>query len=90
VLDGPLGTVLVRRGVALPAPGWSAHALDVAPDVVAAIHRDYVAAGATVHTTNTFRTKRRRWIDAGASIVGGCCGTEPAHIAHLAHCTARE
>jgi S-methylmethionine-dependent homocysteine/selenocysteine methylase len=65
VLDGPLGTELVRRGVALPAPGWSAHALDVAPDVVAAIHRDYVAAGATVHTTNTFRTKRRsvgdRW-----------------------------
>jgi S-methylmethionine-dependent homocysteine/selenocysteine methylase len=65
VLDGPLGTELVRRGVALPAPGWSAHALDVAPEVVAAIHRDYVAAGATVHTTNTFRTKRRsvgdRW-----------------------------
>src|SRR5579883_1481352 len=65
VLDGPLGTELARRGVATPAPAWSAHALDVAPEVVAAIHRDYVAAGATVHTTNTFRTKRRsvgdRW-----------------------------
>jgi S-methylmethionine-dependent homocysteine/selenocysteine methylase len=23
------------------------------------------------------------WIDAGASIVGGCCGTGPAHIARL-------
>jgi S-methylmethionine-dependent homocysteine/selenocysteine methylase len=59
VLDGPLGTELTRRGVDLPLPGWSAHALDVAPEVVAAIHRDYAGAGATVHTANTFRTKRR-------------------------------
>jgi S-methylmethionine-dependent homocysteine/selenocysteine methylase len=65
VLDGPMGTELERRGVALPAPAWSAAALDVAPEVVAAVHRDYVAAGATVHTACTFRTKRRsvgpRW-----------------------------
>jgi S-methylmethionine-dependent homocysteine/selenocysteine methylase len=65
VLDGPMGTELARRGVALPAPAWSAVALDVAPDLVAAVHRDYVTAGATVHTANTFRTKRRsvgpRW-----------------------------
>jgi S-methylmethionine-dependent homocysteine/selenocysteine methylase len=65
VLDGPMGTELARRGVPIPGPGWSAHALDTAADVVAAIHRDYVAAGATVHTANTFRTKRRalgaRW-----------------------------
>jgi S-methylmethionine-dependent homocysteine/selenocysteine methylase len=65
VLNGPMGTELERRGVAEPLPAWSAHALDVAPDVVAAIHRDYAAAGATVHVTNTFRTKRRsvgeRW-----------------------------
>jgi len=25
-----------------------------------------------------------RWIDRGATIVGGCCGMEPVHIAHLA------
>jgi S-methylmethionine-dependent homocysteine/selenocysteine methylase len=65
VLDGPMGTELARRGVALPAPAWSAVALDVAPELVTAVHRDYVAAGATVHTANTFRTKRRsvgpRW-----------------------------
>jgi S-methylmethionine-dependent homocysteine/selenocysteine methylase len=24
-----------------------------------------------------------RWIDAGASIVGGCCGTRPEHVARL-------
>jgi S-methylmethionine-dependent homocysteine/selenocysteine methylase len=59
VLNGPMGTELVRRGVAAPPPAWSAHALDVAPDVIAQIHRDYAAAGATVHTANTFRTQRR-------------------------------
>lgn len=26
----------------------------------------------------------KRWIDAGATIIGGCCGVGPNHIAHLA------
>lgn len=30
-----------------------------------------------------------RWIDAGATVVGGCCGMEPAHIALLANDVAR-
>jgi len=60
LLDGPVGTELTARGVPTPAPLWSAYALLHAPCVVAAIHRDYAAAGATVHTANTFRTKRRQ------------------------------
>lgn len=60
-----MGSELVRRGVPMQGFAWSAHALDVAPDVVATIHREYAAAGATVHTANTFRTTRRalsgRW-----------------------------
>jgi len=56
-LDGPLGTELLRRGVPTPTPGWSAHALETSPEAVAAIHRDYAASGATLHTTNTFRTQ---------------------------------
>lgn len=59
LLDGPLGTELLARGVPTALPGWSAHALEEAPDVVRAIHADYAAAGATVHTTNTFRTRPR-------------------------------
>jgi S-methylmethionine-dependent homocysteine/selenocysteine methylase len=59
VLDGPMGTELARRGVSTPLPRWSAGANEEAPEVVAAIHRDYATAGATVHTANTFRTKRR-------------------------------
>jgi S-methylmethionine-dependent homocysteine/selenocysteine methylase len=65
VLDGPMGSELSRRGLDLPPPAWSARALELAPELVGQVHRDYVAAGATVHTTNTFRTRRRsvgpRW-----------------------------
>lgn len=56
ILDGPIGTELARRGVATPLPLWSAAAIDEAPDVLAAIHSDYAAAGAQVHTAATFRT----------------------------------
>lgn len=59
VLDGPIGTELDRRGVPTPLPRWSANAIEEAPAVLGAIHRDYARAGATVHTANTFRTKRR-------------------------------
>ena len=65
ILDGPIGTELDARGVATTLPLWSASAIDEAPEVISAIHRDYAEAGATVHTANTFRTKRRtvgrRW-----------------------------
>lgn len=59
-----MGTELLARGVETPIPAWSAAALETAPDVVQRIHRDYAAAGATVHTANTFRTKRRQLGDA--------------------------
>jgi S-methylmethionine-dependent homocysteine/selenocysteine methylase len=60
LLDGPVGTELAARGVPTPPPAWSAWAIDQAPEVLTAIHRDYAAAGATVHTATTFRTKRRQ------------------------------
>ncbi|HEY8074500.1 MAG TPA: homocysteine S-methyltransferase family protein [Labilithrix sp.] len=59
ILDGPMGTELAARGVATPLPAWSAHALEVAPDVVRAIHADYARGGAEVHRTCTFRTQPR-------------------------------
>jgi S-methylmethionine-dependent homocysteine/selenocysteine methylase len=59
LLDGPMGTELNARGISTDLPLWSAAAIDAAPQTIAAIHADYAAAGATVHTANTFRTKRR-------------------------------
>ena len=40
---------------------------------------DPVAYGDFVH----------RWIEAGVEVVGGCCGMEPAHVAHLAALAGR-
>lgn len=31
-----------------------------------------------------YLTCARRWVDAGATLIGGCCGTGPAHVAALA------
>jgi S-methylmethionine-dependent homocysteine/selenocysteine methylase len=59
LLDGAVGTELDRRGVATRLPLWSALGLTDAPDIVRAIHTDYVAAGADVLIANTFRTTRR-------------------------------
>jgi len=59
VLDGAIGTELERRGAPTSLPLWSAHALIRSPDLVAAIHSDYAAAGADILTANTFRTQRR-------------------------------
>lgn len=65
LLDGALGTELERRGVPTPAPLWSAAALDSHPQVVEAIHRDYVTAGADIIVANTFRTGVRALRAAG-------------------------
>jgi homocysteine S-methyltransferase len=56
LLDGAMGTELLRRGVPTPLPLWSAPANAEHPAVVEAIHADYVAAGCQLITTNTFRT----------------------------------
>lgn len=65
LLDGATGTELERRGVDISLPLWSARALLDAPEVLAAIHREYLNAGAGAITTNTFRTHRRSLAKAG-------------------------
>ncbi len=59
LLDGPIGTELARRGVRLDPHLWSSRALIEHPDLVREIHRDYIAAGADIVTTNSFRTNPR-------------------------------
>jgi 5-methyltetrahydrofolate--homocysteine methyltransferase len=52
VLDGAMGTMLQERGL---KPGQSPEELNLTmPDVVASVHRDYIAAGADIIITNTF------------------------------------
>ena len=54
LLDGGMGRELRNRGVEILDTIWSANALLTAPDVVRQVHRDYIAAGADVITTNTY------------------------------------
>jgi len=69
LLDGATGTELNRRGVDTGLPMWSANALltDAGQDVLRQIHADYLAAGAEILTTNTFRTHRRALAPSGNS-----------------------
>lgn len=59
LLDGAVGTLLEARGVLLPPPLWATAAVMTHPERLAAIHRDYARAGATVHTAATFRASPR-------------------------------
>ncbi len=57
LLDAALGTELSRRGAPAAPPLWSARAVLERPDLVLAVHRENVAAGADVLTAGTFRTQ---------------------------------
>lgn len=59
ILDGAIGTELVARGLAVDEPAWTGRASLDAPELLADVHADYAAAGATLHTANTFRTQPR-------------------------------
>ena len=54
IMDGAMGTELMARGVKMPLPLWSAESNLTDPEIVKAIHSDYVSAGADIIGTNTF------------------------------------
>ena len=68
ILDGAMGTELMRRKIELPLPLWSAEANVTHPEAVLAVHNEYINAGADIITTNTFRTTPRSYQRAGYSL----------------------
>ncbi len=64
ILDGALGTELDNRGMQTDSALWSGLASLSYPELLAEIHEDYVAAGAEVLTTSTFRTTERAFARA--------------------------
>lgn len=60
LLDGSIGQELVKRTGEAPTPLWSTQVLLDRPDLVSAVHLDYLAAGATVATTNSYAVHRDR------------------------------
>ena len=71
--DGPIGGYANAEHV---APEEGAGGVDTNVD---AAQRE----AATYLNPDAYAEEVRRWLDAGADIVGGCCGTRPKHIKRL-------
>lgn len=54
LLDGGMGQELVRRSKDPAHPQWSAHVLREEPEIVQAVHEDYLRAGSNVVTVNSY------------------------------------
>ena len=69
IIDGGVGTELQRRGSKLDPGCWSSgiHLQD--PQMLLSIHRDYLQAGATILSTNTFMASRHLLAASGISDV---------------------
>jgi S-methylmethionine-dependent homocysteine/selenocysteine methylase len=67
ILDGAMGSELIKRGLILPEHVWSAEANINHPELIEKIHREYADAGADYIITNTFRTTPRAYRKTGIS-----------------------
>jgi homocysteine S-methyltransferase len=65
ILDGGTGTDMQRRGAPMSGETWCADATLSHPDIVLAVHRAYVQAGADLITANTFATSPILFSHAG-------------------------
>jgi homocysteine S-methyltransferase len=54
ILDGGTGTDIQNRGAPMSGETWCAEVTLTHPEIVRAVHDDYIAAGAEVITANTF------------------------------------
>lgn len=71
MLDGGLATELEHRGADLDHFLWSARLLADAPDLIRAVHEDYLAAGADVIATATYQASLGGFARMGLSNVQG-------------------
>ena len=58
LIDGATGSECTRRGAPASDHGWSGGATLTHPDIVRAIHDDYLGIGADLLASNTFATGR--------------------------------
>lgn len=65
LLDGGMGQELIRRSARPTHPQWSAHVMLHEPEIVQAVHEDYLRAGASVITLNSYATTPGRFARFG-------------------------
>lgn len=69
LLDGGMGQELMKRSAHPPSAMWSSRVMLDEPEIVEAVHRDFLAAGAKVLTINTYSvTPERLARDADESL----------------------
>jgi S-methylmethionine-dependent homocysteine/selenocysteine methylase len=54
LLDGGFGRELERNNISIEAPLWSANAFYDSPETIKKIHKDFIKAGSSIITTNTY------------------------------------
>ncbi|MTI07575.1 homocysteine S-methyltransferase family protein [Roseibium denhamense] len=65
ILDGGMGQELVRRSGRVPSGLWSCELMMERPDLVRAVHDDFLAAGADIVSVNSYTLHRDRLNPAG-------------------------
>src|SRR3984885_5910128 len=65
VLDGGMATELERKGFSLAGPLWSAHVLESSPEAIAAVHREYLEAGADCLLTASYQVSAEGFQEIG-------------------------
>ena len=65
VLDGGLATELEYQGARIDGPLWSAHVLEDQPEILLAVHRAYIEAGAQCLATCSYQVSRRGYAEVG-------------------------
>jgi S-methylmethionine-dependent homocysteine/selenocysteine methylase len=84
LLDGPVGTELISRGLKASSAFWTSRAALEVPELLRAVHLDYLRAGANIVTANTFR------VSSYAAAKQGVSSTEARRMAHASLAIATE
>src|ERR1700753_4323813 len=67
VLDGGMATELERKGLQLDGPLWSATVLESSPQSIAAVHKQYLEAGADCILTASYQVSIEGFAEIGCS-----------------------
>jgi homocysteine S-methyltransferase len=65
VIDGGLASELEYRGARIDGPLWSAHVLEDEPEILLAVHRAYIEAGAQAIATCSYQVSRMGYVEYG-------------------------
>jgi homocysteine S-methyltransferase len=65
VIDGGLASELEYHGARIDGPLWSAHVLEDEPDILLAVHRAYIEAGAECIATCSYQVSRMGYAEVG-------------------------